>query len=361
MTNSRSKISKFGQNLFHRLPSIRRRDELIADLKSELAKFQKSNEHNFYGSSFIRKHNEEIRVSFELSKMSAHENSEYVGLKLTKSGIREFANQLNLKVPKVFGTWESISEIPWDELPKAFVLKSEHGSTSKGVLPVFENNGLWQVASSEKRGSMKALLEPFDANLESGKIDGPFHIEELLYSPRSGKIAPEIKIYTFYGQPALVWLRKVDDFYGGAATKRAAFFDALGNRVHNIRSVYEIDNELKPPRNFEYALEVAKKASLATRLPQVRIDLYEHKNQIYLGEVTPYCGVAREFSYGSPWDEYLGKLWEHAQVRIEMDLARGRINQSGPVVRTGETPIPVDLLTPPTFNRGHQNRWPREH
>ena len=115
----------------------------------------------------------------------------------------------------------------------------------------------------------------------------------------------------------------------------------------NINSVTKVDETIERPELFDRAMEIAAQVSLAVRLPQARVDLYEHEGEIYFGEVTPLCGHRVKWSFGDEWDKYLGELWEYAQVRLKTDLAVGNINTSGPVVRTGTTPIQKDLFKPP--------------
>lgn len=330
-----------------KLPAISRRDNLIADLRKRIAYQKDFNSASFVGPSFIRLLNQEVRAEDDFINISRGDTLAHTGWKLTKSGAKELAEAVGYKTPEHYGTWESLEQVPFDALPNAFVLKSDSGSYSRGVLPLIRNGRQWKVANSTTEGDLETLLEPLKENLAADRIKGPFHAEQLLGSPEKNLLSHDIKVYAFYGQPAIIWVRKILDYFGGIDTKRSAFFDVNGERVHNINAVTKIDDTIPLPKFFDKILTAASDFSHTVRLPHVRVDLYEHEGEIYLGELTPRCGHRRVYSFGSPWDEYLGTLWENAQVRLMTDLAIGNINTSGPMVRTGSTPIQKGLFKPP--------------
>ena len=106
------------------------------------------------------------------------------------------------------------------------------------------------------------------------------------------------------------------------------------------------ETKVEKPVVLKEMLTIAK--NLSAGIPHVRVDLYVVGEKIYFGELTPRPGHPSVFPLGDSWDEYLGNLWEHAQVRVQADLVLGNINPAGHVIRSGSTPIPDLLRVPPT-------------
>ena len=326
---------------FRQIPAVKKRDQKI----QQLSALQDS----FKTPSFRTS----LRSAFREEQLFAATSGEWgtfagLGHKDGKHEMREVANSLGLKTPKLLGQWDTLEEINWDEMPDAFVLKTEYGSSGIGVAPLRRIDGDWQIVNSTRTGTIDEVLEPLKSRLGGNSANGKFLAEELLGPVHENKLPADLKIYSFYGQPALMWVRSVVDYYGGKRTKLSTFFDANGERVSNINSVTKIDDTIKRPELFSQAMDIAARVSLAFRLPQVRVDLFEHHGEVYFGEVTSMCGHRLKWSFGEEWDKYLGELWEYAQVRLKTDLAVGNINTSGPVIRTGTTPIQKDLFKPPS-------------
>ena len=327
---------------FRQIPAVKKRDQKIQELSALKDAFKTP--------SFLTL----MRSAFREEQLFAETSLDwgaYVGLghKDGKREMREVANALGLKTPKLLGQWNTLDEINWDEMPDAFVLKTEYGHSGVGVAPLRRIDGGWQIVNSTRSGTIDVVLKPLRKRLGGESANGKFLAEELLGPVHENKLPVDMKIYSFYGQPALMWIRSVVDFYGGKRTKRSTFFDANGERVSNINSVTKIDDTIERPEMFTQAMEIAAQVSLAFRLPQVRVDLYEHEGEVYFGEVTSMCGHRLKWSFGDEWDRYLGELWEYANVRLKTDLAVGNINTSGPVIRTGTTPIQKDLFSQPNI------------
>lgn len=350
--NESTALGKLG-NYKSILSPIRKRDLLIADLQSRLKPSSTRNKPvkeplENLKPSFTRKLNQAAREAYQFAKTQNGKWSNYAGFSLTKTGVRDLAERLSVKTPEIYGKWETLDAIDFDQLPEAFVLKANSGSTTRGVLPlVREDDKNWRVPSSKRQGNIDDLLAPIKNQIAAGKIKGPFHAEQLLTRDSEFSLARDVKVYCFYGQPGLIRLIERNDFYGESAGKQGAFFDVSGNRVRNLVEVMpELESD-EPPTQLTQLMDVAAKISLHTRLPHIRVDLYEFGKEIYFGEITPRCGARRVKSLGNPWDEYLGRLWEHAELRVKNDLVLGNINTSGPVERTGTTLIPEHLLIHP--------------
>ena len=335
------------------IPQISRRNKVIHELHNTLYGSPQRNIKDKYTfvnlePSFTRRLNQAARQNDHYRNSQTGNWADFSGFALNKSGGQTLARRLGVNVPAIYGTWNSLDQIDWDELPDSFVLKANSGSSSRGVLPMVREGANWRVPSSTKKGTLEELLAPVVDQLKTGNIKAPFHAEQILTKEDNNSLANDLKVYSFYGQPAMIRVIERHDFFGGRSTSKGTFFDVNAKVVSNVVDDLVPPEPNLPPKNFEKILEVASLISMHTRLPHLRVDLYEFEDEVYFGELTPRCGVRRITSFGQPWDKYLGELWEHAEARIRNDLAVGNINPGGPVERSGSTPIPEQLLTPPT-------------
>jgi hypothetical protein len=82
------------------------------------------------------------------------------------------------------------------------------------------------------------------------------------------------------------------------------------------------DQTIPVPKALDRIVDTAARLSIVLREPYVRIDLYDIRDRVVLGEVTRRPG-------GSQWqgpalDRELGERWERARARIARDLAVGQ-------------------------------------
>lgn len=330
---------------FRAIPPVKNRDTQITALRHELQALAFPNRRaSFMRSLYCAERENDIAT--DTSGFWA----EYAGFDLNKFGVRALAQRAGVKVPEIYGIWETLDEVPWDSLPDSFVVKSLSGSSKHGVVPLVRLGNTWKIPASNLEGSPKELTLRIHENLESGRISGPIFAEQLLTDGTPSGLASDFKIYSFYGQPAVIFIREIEHFYGKKLENKTGYFDIQGNRINTPPRFTGADNIPQLPTLWEKGIETAAEISLHTRLPFVRVDLYEHEGEIYFGELTPRPGHPTVFPLGDDWDEYLGHLWEHAEVRVKTDLVRGHINTSGHVHRTGVTQIPMELGMSPNHS-----------
>src|SRR5690625_4860179 len=53
-----------------------------------------------------------------------------------KPQARKFAISHGIRVPKVYGSWRKLEDIPWEDLPGRCVIKSSHGGGGISVFPI---------------------------------------------------------------------------------------------------------------------------------------------------------------------------------------------------------------------------------
>lgn len=343
MAKTKLQPRAFVGRAFRQLPPVLKRDRELTALR-ELNEFSRFVHRQ---PSFMRLLYTAIRES-RIAGSTTQTWGEYSGFNLNKFSVRELAQRAGVKVPEIYGQWDSLDDVDWASLPEAFVLKTFTGYGKHGVVPLIRNEETWRIAASEQEGTLDELLANLRQKLESGKVSAPIYAEELLDNGSRFGLASDFKVYSFYGQPALVFIREIDNFYGAKLDNKSGYFDLGGNRIDTPPRFTDANNVPALPKLWAEGLATAAEISMHTRLPFVRVDLYEHQGEIYFGELTPRPGHPSVFPLGDSWDEYLGNLWEHAQVRVQADLVLGNINPAGHVIRSGSTPIPDHLRVPPT-------------
>jgi hypothetical protein len=305
------------------VPPVAWRDRRIAALEERLSKLKEASVRPSYDVKIeTDRRLHKLRVELDAPVKSANRDGKFA--------IYDFVASHGVDIPKQFGQWEDATEIPWDDLPDFVVIKSAHGSTSRGVFPVRRVGDGWQVATQsdvvpgEKIGRRLAWLE------KKGRVGGPFGAEEFLEGPDGpGSLPIDIKAYTFYGEvPVLLLCERDEHARSGGARYR--YIDPAGRDTVGIAEEWPTDFTIEPPANIGDVVEAASRLSHAFREPFLRIDLYSIGRRVVFGEVTPRPGDKDWF--GPKLDATLGDAWERAQIRLERDLATetAAISSTGP-------------------------------
>jgi len=206
----------------------------------------------------------------------------------------------NILVPLHYCTAKPES-IPFDELPKEYIIKTNHGSGSNIIVEKNKPIDKEQIILKCKEW----LNNPygfFKHEWAYQKIKRKLVIEELLRD-QSGEIPKDYKFYVFHGKCHLVHID----------------FDRFGNRS---RSLFEPKKwELLPvslkfkkggfcekPCNYKYMIELAEK--LGAFFDFVRVDLYSTNERVYFGELSHYPGSGMEEFDPQSFDFELGSKWQ---------------------------------------------------
>jgi len=251
----------------------------------------------------------------------AHQNG--VPASLNSMGKLEVGRLLQshgIDVPEVLGVWDTIDEIPWDDLPDRVVLKSAHGHNSNGVLPLRRDPDGWRLVSRPDVESVDQLVERMRKPAERGVTAPPYFAEEFIGPDGSdGDLLPvEVKIYAFYGEVPLVLLRRVDRHWSATGMSFRVIDPVSGRDLSQTYSKKTIDHTLEPPARLQEAVEVGALVSRIARTPFMRSDIYMSGDRVVVGEVSPSPGGGQWF--GEEVDLLLGEAWEQAEVRVWRDL-----------------------------------------
>ncbi|MFD6139804.1 ATP-grasp fold amidoligase family protein [Promicromonospora sp. NPDC060271] len=241
---------------------------------------------------------------------------------------KALADSLGVRVPADLEVWPDLDSIELGSLPDEFVIKSIGGASSRGVFPLRRLDGEYRLISTgdvitldEIRARFRAEME-LDATRPSYDwIRPPFYAEEFIKDlSDSSEIPVDVKVYTFYGRVGQVLLRRVAR-HGERSGVGYRYLAADGSDLGDVSISRTTDPTIPVPDRFEEIIAAAERISRATGLAFIRVDLYQTRNGVVFGELTPCPGEPQH--YTDDHDLLLGRLWQEAQLRLDADAANG--------------------------------------
>ncbi len=176
------------------------------------------------------------------------------------------------------GVWRSVDEIPFDDLPDRFVLKTNHDSG--GVVVCTDKSTLDIPAAKRKlRKSLRRNFYWFGREPQYKHIPPRVFAEAYLEDPSEGGMK-DYKFWCFHGVPKMI---EVD----------------LERSIYHTRNLFTtdwtpIEAQIGYPPNHKIQglrpdpLDVLLRlaAALSAQVPFLRVDFYCIENHIYSGELT---------------------------------------------------------------------------
>lgn len=229
-------------------------------------------------------------------KLYDYPNNDLVIKCTDKYAVREYIESKGLSdiLNDIYGVYENVSEINWNNLPNEFVLKCNHGCGyniicgDKNKLNIKESNDKLNRWMNENFGLVSC--EP-----HYSKIKRKIICEKYL-----GKDILDYKFFCFRGEPKFLYIsRAVEGSHHGL---KADFLNIDGSRAPFRRSDHE-SFEVFPDmiKNVEEAKKICR--ILSNDFEFVRVDLFEVENKIYFSELTfsPCSGMMpiepKEYDY----------------------------------------------------------------
>lgn len=200
----------------------------------------------------------------------------------------------------LYGTWDRAADVPWNSLPRRFVLKANHG-WNMNILVADRDETDRDAVLRTAAGWLG--YNHYDKTGEWGYRDIPPRLlaEEMLLDEQGG-IPADLKFHVFNGKSRLLRIHT--------------------GRFHNFRTRY-FDGDLQPlpftkfcPLDPDYVLppETRDMARLAERLAAgfdfARVDLYLVRGRVWFGEMTHYEGSACTPFDPPEYDRIIGDMWQ---------------------------------------------------
>lgn len=218
----------------------------------------------------LRKYGNDLEVSRCVDKYAVRE---YV----IEHGCGEILND-------IIGVYNSVEEIPWDELPQQFALKLTH---SCGANLICSDKSTLDIEDAKKK-----LKKWYKQNYYLTAAEMQYkHIPKRIlcekYIESCASAPTDYKFFCYYGKPELAIV--IADRH---ENMRVHFYDLDWNFLGAEGEAGEL---IKKPSTLNEMIEVCQK--LATQFPFVRVDLYEVDGKVMFGEMTftPAGGIGKSY------------------------------------------------------------------
>jgi len=193
-------------------------------------------------------------------------------------------------------------EIPCDDLPLQFVIKTNHGC-GYNIIVKDKNQLDWGHAKLQlKKWMQMNYCSDIALGIAWGYKNIKPHIVIESFLEENGKAPIDYKFWCFSGRVECISLH-FDRFENHATLGFSRGFEPGGLRF----DLPLYGGEYKPPSNWEEMVQVAE--SLAEGYDFIRVDLYNVRGRIYFGELTPYPGGVSARFEPENVDYALGDKW----------------------------------------------------
>ena len=201
---------------------------------------------------------------------------------------------------ETLGVWDSVENIPFDELPNQFVLKCTHDS---GGIVICKDKSKLNVDEA-KRILNRGLNNSFYLRTREPqykevvpRIIGEPYVEDT----KTGELR-DYKFFCFDGKVKALFVA-TDRQKAGEPTK-FDFFDLDYNHLPIINGHPNASIPPEKPENFSLMISIAEKISAG--FPHIRVDFYEANGKPYIGELTLHHFSGFEPFVPDEWDYTFG-------------------------------------------------------
>ncbi|WP_204744149.1 ATP-grasp fold amidoligase family protein [Gramella jeungdoensis] len=180
----------------------------------------------------------------------------------------------------IYGAFDNVDEIEFEEFPKKFVLKANQSSGHNII--VKEKNSL-NIVSVKKMLKAWLLIDySFFGEWQYKGIKNKILVEKFIENSDENPLL-DYKFFCFNGEPMFIQI-DIDRF-----TNHSRNFYDLNWSLIDLEILYPKSNrEIPIPNNLVLMIKLVRKIALdlSNKMSFVRIDFYDHNNQVYFGEIT---------------------------------------------------------------------------
>ena len=304
------------------MPPIARRDKTIRKLRAQNARLaerlgsnapaERPDAHPDDAPSFRQHVLAARRIKAHMRERNYPDRGNLIARKLKSYS---FAQSHGVRVPEIFGVWDVPEDIAWDALPDRVVIKTNTGSTGRGVFPLRREDGRWSIVTQAEAIAPQDVVSRLRQLHSEGRVGELCFAEELLGGGVGNMLPLEVRVSAFYGEISHVLLRRVRE-HGTSRTARSRRLGLDGADLDE-----DADRSLPVPDCLDELVDVARLLSSCIPHPFVRVDLYDIDGEVVFGELTPRPGTPGALS--PELDERLGRYWEEAEARVLNDVIDG--------------------------------------
>lgn len=214
----------------------------------------------------------------------------------------------------IIGIYEDINQVPWENLPEKFVIKSALGTANNHVKCL-----KWKPKKKKYRDYLHKRLISREQVIKFFKPEfGKIIVEEYLESKIQGKIPWDFKFYIAYDE--FLFLRVVDR---NGPKRNIAMFDSNLKRIshydwfHNDVKHLVSKPKFKLPNNIKTMIDKAIEITKFLEIPFTSIDMYSIDGEIYLGELSFEPGPLKYEHIRRKWLNHIGEKIKLKKKKIE--------------------------------------------
>lgn len=229
-----------------------------------------------------------------------------------KYSVREYVESKGLKhiLNDIYGVYEDVEDINFDELPSKFVMKVTHGC---GQNLVCTDKKLIDWKKEKKRFKKWMNISHYYNSLEWVYRDiKPRIIVEKLIETVDGKPPKDFKFFCFDGEPKYLFVASDR----GESTMKFDFYDLEWNHL-KVKNHYPNSEEIHlKPKELNELIKFSR--ILADGFPHVRVDYYLEEGRIFFGECTFF-----HFSGNQPFEpiEFDYKMGEYLELPTRSNVS----------------------------------------
>lgn len=200
----------------------------------------------------------------------------------------------------MIGIYNSVNQIPWDELPEKYVLKCTHDSASV-ILHTQEEGFDKKRAIASLNSHMKRNMYWYSREYPYKNVVPRIICEE--YLDDGGKPPADYKVLCFNGKPYYIVL-DMDRF----GDHHRDIYDVNWNKLDITTDHDQGKGIAKKPETLETILKLAEK--LSADFYHVRVDFYTVQGKVFFGELTFFPWGGPIWFKPDEWNYKLGDLIE---------------------------------------------------
>jgi len=252
---------------------------------------------------------------------------------------KRLATRLGLSVAEEYVTHVPLAEaLAFIESTSVdrFVLKPNNGRSAAGVFClVREGAGYRDLKSGKLRSAARLKELAHESYGKLGRADD-WLVEELLVSPDdASQRVRDYKFFCFRDRVELI-MQKGEAVVGRRRMQAIRCYDREGVPVTTGWRLNAGSDLLElPPRIGEMIAE-AERVSGLIPTPFMRVDLYDTRRGIVLGEFTP--GPGGLYQLNAEWKERLARRWHETAAALAAGLLSGEIEPLMPDGHASPTP-----------------------
>lgn len=207
-----------------------------------------------------------------------------------KYAVREYIEECGYgdALVQLYGKWDKFDDINWNDLPDAFVLKTNHGSGSVWVINK-KNDVDKDKIKKDLNNSLSHLYGLSTSEKHYSRIKPCIIAEQVLIPSQedlnNSSSLIDYKIWCFNGRAEFIWVVSNRTPMGFDGTMFNRNWTPVPNVVHpNVDYVHTPSKMIERPALLDEMLSMAERLSMP--FPEVRVDLYYVSGKIYFGELT---------------------------------------------------------------------------